>query len=387
MLPKFLVFPLIGLLAMGVSCRKDPVPTPPDAGAKKDSLRLIGQMTVPYRFDFQGTTVGGLSSLAYRPDTKTYFLQCDDPSNAQAARFYEANLDFDAGGFAAVNFTRTVPLKRPDGTPFPNATTDRNGTVDPEGLAFNPATGTLYWSSEGERIPAGNPPVLVQPFIREMTANGDHVAEFALPDRFRIKATDNGPRRNGVFEALALSADGRHLYASLEEPLYEDGPQANVDAGGVVRILKFDLASRNLVAQYAYPIDKVHAAPNPAGQFSLNGVVEIVALAGDKLLVMERSFAFGATPEFAVKIYEADLGAATDVSALPALAGATYTPAAKKRVLDVGGTGISRVDNLEGMAFGPTLANGNRSLVLVSDNNFNPLQVTQFLAFEVLTMP
>jgi hypothetical protein len=42
----------------------------------------------------------------------------------------------------------------------------------------------LYWSSEGERTPATNPPVLVQPFIREMTPNGDHVAEFALPDAF-----------------------------------------------------------------------------------------------------------------------------------------------------------------------------------------------------------
>jgi hypothetical protein len=327
--------------------------------------------------------VGGLSSLVYRPDTKTYFILCDDPSTAQAARFYEANLVFDAGQFSAVTFTRTVPLERPDGTPFPNATTDRNGTVDPEGLAFNPATGNMYWSSEGERTPASNPPVLVQPFIREMTPDGDHVAEFALPDLFRIKATDNGPRRNGVFEALTLSADGKHLFASLEEPLYEDGPQASLNAGGVVRILKFDLASRNLVAQYAYPIDKVHAAPNPAGQFSLNGVVEILPLTDGKLLVMERSFAIGATPDFAVKIYEADLGAATDVSALPALAGATYTPAAKKLVLDVGSTGISRVDNLEGMAFGPTLANGNRSLVLVSDNNFNPLQLTQFLAFEI----
>ena len=381
MFPKPRVFLLIGLLAMGVRCRKDPAP--PDEGEPVGSLRLIGQVTVPYRFDFQGTTVGGLSSLAYRPDTKTYFLMCDDPSTVQAARFYEANLDFDAGQFTAVNFTRTVPLKRPDGTPFPNATTDRNGTADPEGLAFNPATGNLYWSSEGERTPASNPPVLVQPFIREMTPNGDHVAEFALPDLFRIKATDNGPRRNGVFEALTLSADGKHLYASLEEPLYEDGPQASISAGGVVRILKLDLAGRNLVAQYAYPIDKVHAAPSPTGQFSLNGVVEILSLADEKLLVMERSFAIGATPDFAVKIYEADLGAATNVSDLPALAGATYTPAAKKLVLDVGSTGISRVDNLEGMGFGPTLPNGNRSLVLVSDNNFTPLQLTQFLALEI----
>ncbi|WP_395016561.1 hypothetical protein [Dongia sp.] len=36
------------------------------------------------------------------------------------------------------------------------------------------------------------------------------------------------------------------------------------------------------------------------------------------------------------------------------------------------------------MSFGPDLPNGHRSLVLVSDNNFNPLQITQFLAFEVL---
>jgi hypothetical protein len=52
-------------------------------------------------------------------------------------------------------------------------------------------------------------------------------------------------------------------------------------------------------------------------------------------------------------------------------------------LLDVGTTGISRVDNLEGMAFGPDLPNGNRSLVLVSDDNFSPIQVTQFLAFEL----
>jgi hypothetical protein len=381
MFRKSLPLLLIGLLAMGVRCRKDPAP--PDVGGPVGSLRLIGQVTVLHRFDFQGTTVGGLSSLAYRPDTHTYFLMCDDPSNLQAARFYEASMVFNASQFPSVNFTRVVPLKRPDGTPFPNAATDRNGTIDPEGLAYNPATGNLYWSSEGERMPAGNPPVLAQPFIREMTQNGDHVAEFALPDLFRMKATDNGPRRNGVFESLTVSADGKHLYAALEEPLYEDGPRADANVGGVVRILKFDLASRNLVAQYAYPIDKVHAAPNPADQFSLNGVVEILPLANEKLLVMERSFAVGATPDFAVKIYEADLSAATDVSALPALAGATYTAATKKLVLDVGSTGISRVDNLEGMTFGPDLPSGNRSLVLVSDDNFNPLQLTQFLAFEV----
>jgi hypothetical protein len=200
-----------------------------------------------------------------------------------------------------------------------------------------------------------------------------------------MKTSENGPRRNGVFEGLTLSPDGKYLFASLEEPLYEDGPRADANrAGTLVRILKFDVASRSVVAQYAYPLDKVHASPNPADQFALNGVAEITAVSDTKLLVMERSFAFGAAPDFSVRIYEADLAAATDVSDRTSLTGTGYSPTPKQLVLDVVNTGITRVDNLEGMTFGPALPNGNRTLVLVSDNNFNPLQMTQLLAFEVI---
>ena len=41
------------------------------------------------------------------------------------------------------------------------------------------------------------------------------------------------------------------------------------------------------------------------------------------------------------------------------------------------------LDNIEAISFGPTLPNGNRTLVLLSDNNFQNSQQTQFLAFEV----
>ena len=39
------------------------------------------------------------------------------------------------------------------------------------------------------------------------------------------------------------------------------------------------------------------------------------------------------------------------------------------------------LDNVEGMTFGPRLADGRRTLLLVSDNNFAPAQFTQFLLF------
>ena len=42
--------------------------------------------------------------------------------------------------------------------------------------------------------------------------------------------------------------------------------------------------------------------------------------------------------------------------------------------------GLSTVDNVEGMTWGPGLRTGERSLLLVSDDNFAANQVTQVVA-------
>ena len=42
------------------------------------------------------------------------------------------------------------------------------------------------------------------------------------------------------------------------------------------------------------------------------------------------------------------------------------------------------LDNLEGVCFGPVLGDGARSLVLVSDGNFNKSQRTQFLILKIM---
>lgn len=41
---------------------------------------------------------------------------------------------------------------------------------------------------------------------------------------------------------------------------------------------------------------------------------------------------------------------------------------------------LSTVDNVEGMTWGPRLPSGERTLVLVSDDNFHPQLVTQIIA-------
>ena len=41
------------------------------------------------------------------------------------------------------------------------------------------------------------------------------------------------------------------------------------------------------------------------------------------------------------------------------------------------------LDNVEGMALGPKLRGGKRTLLLVSDNNFSAAAFTQFLLFAI----
>ena len=65
------------------------------------------------------------------------------------------------------------------------------------------------------------------------------------------------------------------------------------------------------------------------------------------------------------------------------LTGRRYRPCAKRLLLDLRQCGLPHVDNFEAMAWGPRLPNGHRTLVMCTDDNFNPLQVTQFAAFEV----
>ncbi|CAN5865599.1 hypothetical protein BH18ACI5_BH18ACI5_00990 [soil metagenome] len=50
---------------------------------------------------------------------------------------------------------------------------------------------------------------------------------------------------------------------------------------------------------------------------------------------------------------------------------------------DVGGISLAlaALDNFEGMAWGPSLPDGRRQLLIVSDDNFSARQLTAFLSF------
>lgn len=356
------------------------------------SLRLIGQQVLPRRTEFNGTVVGGLSGIDYDVLNQRYVLVSDDRTVAdspQPPRMYTAKLDFDAAAFRSVQMLSTFAMKQPGGAVYPKVPDPL--TPDPEAVRIDPASRNLLWASEGERTLASATGTqrLIDPFIREITPDGTHVREYALPPMFRMSATEKGPRSNLVFEGLAVTPDTTRVFALAEGPLYEDGPAPTPTTGGVSRITAFDRTSGSAVAQYAYPVERVQVAPVPAGQFSVSGATEILALSNTRFLVLERSFSVGVVGN-QVRLYEIDVRAATDILATPSLAGAGYTPVTKRLVLDFETlkSTLGGIANLEGMTFGPKLANGRESLVVVADDNFpaadSATDRNQFIAFEVV---
>jgi hypothetical protein len=192
-----------------------------------------------------------------------------------------------------------------------------------------------------------------------------------------------GPRRNGVFEGLTFSDDYKSLLVSVEVPLLQDGPEAGAgDSSGIIRMIKFDVASRKPVAQYAYKIDPVTHPPVPSSGFRINGISDILFFANDKLLVIERSFSTGRL-SCTIKVFLASLDHAKNIQSFDSLKGKTTVPVlSKKLLLNMDDLGIY-IDNIEGVTFGPKLPNGKRSLIFIADNNFNPLERAQVLLFEV----
>ncbi|MCI2423596.1 esterase-like activity of phytase family protein [Saccharopolyspora sp. K220] len=345
-----------GLLAVALT-----VAVAAPAAAATDDVRLVAETTLPHAMQFDGTTVGGLSGVDYDPRTGEWLLISDDRSDQQPARIYTARLQDDE-----VQLTGTVPLLRPDGTTYPK------GSVDPEDIRWDPWTRDVWWTSEGERSAQ-----LIDPSIRSAAPDGSFDAELPLPENLRM-APETGPKQNEVLEGLTFTAGGARVVTAMEGPLLQDGESPTTEHGALSRIT-VQSRSGHVLGQYAYPLDPVFAE-SPTGEFANNGVSALLADRG-VYLVMERSFVTGVGNS--IRIYRVDTHGATDVQDVPSLLGADVRPVHKELLVDLADLGLSKIDNVEGMTWGPRLPDGSRSLVLVSDDNFSPEQTTQIITLAV----
>lgn len=345
------------------------------------TLHFINSIEVPFNQSFKNTVVGGLSSIDYDIKNDLYYFISDDRSVYNDARFYTGKIKFYADTINQFAFQNVVYLKNASGKTFSNWEKYPDSSIDPEEMRYNPKTKSIAWSSEGARVIAKDFAVIQNPSLQFAALNGDYGSAFELPSNLNMQKIEKGPRSNGVLEGLTFNKDYSALYTNVEEPLYEDDTQATTTKGGLIRIFKFDTKSRKNTAQYAYLLEPIAHEPTPKTSFAVNGISTIQYYDNNQLLVVERSYSTG-KQACTVKVYLCDLSYATDIKNMDSLQNKKFTSAEKKLILNMDDLGIF-IDNIEGITFGPKLANGKQSILFVSDNNFSEKQKTQILLFEI----
>ncbi|MCZ8257265.1 MAG: esterase-like activity of phytase family protein [Polaromonas sp.] len=360
----------------------------PEAAAQpvRTRLRLIGESRFAHRLQFQGTTVGGLSGIDYNAASGLYYLVSDDGSSINPARFYTARIALGMDSLGQPELLGVTTLGPAGGSTYAAALRGIQAP-DPEAIRWRADTQTLLWITEGHSLTG------VAPELRESRADGTLVREFALPALFDFHLTQ-GPRINRALEGLALTPDGRTAWIAMENAFRQDGPMPTVQApGGPCRFTQIDLASGKPLRQIAYVPDAIPRAPKPPGAHADNGVVEILMLDADRMLVLERAYMAGWAPHNgnSLRLYLVDTRQGSDTLAMSTLQGGAWHAVEKTLLADFSaftgpgaGPRLERLDNTEGMAWGPVLPNGNRSLVFISDDNFSSRQISQWLAFEFL---
>ncbi|WP_293073702.1 esterase-like activity of phytase family protein [Okeania sp. SIO3B5] len=333
-------------------------------------ITFLGEVNFPTRLEFKNTEVGGLSAITYNPEKQIYYAISDDRSSKAPARFYSLKIDLEQDEISekTVTFTDVTTLLNDTGKPFPAL------SIDTEGIAL--IGETLFISSEGDRERQ------IQPFIREFSLTGKQLQNLPIPEKFIIE-TNNGVRNNLAIESLTIAPSKKYLFTATENALVQDGEEATFSMGSYCRIIQYDLAKGQPETEFLYITEPIATNSNNVGGFSTNGLVDLLALDDTHLLSLERSFSL-ATGNV-IKLFQINLSGADNIQDIDALNNqiTDISPVQKKLLLDFSTLEIV-LDNIEGITFGPDLADSQRSLILVSDNNFNPLQITQILIFSYL---
>ena len=195
-----------------------------------------------------------------------------------------------------------------------------------------------------------------------------HVAVPAADKVTENRANKSGRASNRGMECLALSQDGKSLVGLMQSPLIQDGEGTPKDVilGRNCRIVKIDLTT-GATQEFVYQM----ASPE-------NGNSEIVACGPDQFLVLERDSKAGTKAGYR-RLIHIDISKATDVSAMMQLPHGdlpkSIVPVQRSEFLDFLDprwklAGDRMPEKIEGLTFGPSLADGRRTLLVSTDNDF-----------------
>ena len=362
------------------------VPAPsPSAIAATVHLEFVALEVLPTGDGLPGDLgfrVGGLSGCVVDPATGHTLVVSDDRNRPRVFAF-DIRVDDEALSVSVANVV-TVEDR--------NMSAAGRQVIDMEGIV---AVGPGQWliSSEGDEDGDETMP----PAITRHGVDGALTDWLDVPDAFlSAPALDplRGVHANQGLESLTRTPDGR-VFTAAEGPLVQDGELPDVGTSALIRLLEYVPAGDTWrpARQFAYAVSPV-VLPDGFGPSALStGVAELLALGDERLLVLERSYIAerGATRRGLniIRIYEVSTRDADDVSSLGSLRGRPVRPLEKHLVLDLDAlkprlaNELPTLENFEAMCYGPRLADGSGTLLLVSDNNFNRRQKTAFLLFRM----
>ncbi|WP_117881903.1 esterase-like activity of phytase family protein [Aureibaculum luteum] len=352
---------LIALILVFIGCK-----TVKSTSQKQIQLKFLDEYIVPKNISIDGNLVGGLSGIDYA--NGSYYLICDDASNP---RYYKANIKINNSKIDTIAFTEVVVF------------IDSTQYLDVESIRFDKKTNNVVITSEGSIN------LKKDPSFFSVDSKGTINHFFEIPHH--LKATSKQkPRNNGTLEGVAISDDQKGYWIAMELPLESDGPEPKVlETKSPVRITYIDANTKKPTRQFAYLLDKI--AKEPRENFAVNGLTDLIEYKKNQFIIIERSYSSGlGTQGNTIRIFTVNASKASNTIAMESLINSEVVLANKKLLFDFESVRSEltdkSIDNIEGLTIGPTLANGNKTLILVADNNFNKLgaQLNQFILLEIL---
>ncbi|MBJ7291098.1 esterase-like activity of phytase family protein [Williamsia sp.] len=341
----------IGCLVGAVAVSGLIAAAPANAAPNGPTARYVDTMTVPDNFVPTPFRFGGLSGID-NIGGGNYVAVSDDKGEYGPARYFQFRLPITGNGQFA---TRTPVLTNAGTILGPGNIPLLPGQMDLEGI--RKLGGNFVVSSEGAR-----------PFVRVVSPPGLYVRDIPIPAAYR-PGPGRGLKTNDGFEGLTVTRSGQ-VALMTESALVQDGGDPTKAAGTRSRLL---ITGARGNSEYVYRTDPL--ARNASSR-ATNGVSEILSISSTDYLVLERGFDPAANRN-TIKVYVATTRGATSVTGVNKLSG-REVPMSKRLVFDFAKLPMLRPDNVEGMAWGPTISGGRRTLILISDDNFNnPAQHTK----------
>ncbi len=370
---------------------------------KSFSLQFLNKQIIKPDVFVQGVRVGGFSDIDYHKKSRTFFILSDDKGKFGSPRFYHFKLK-------KILFKKKYQLQIKKQSFLLNQL-----PIDPEGIVVTQKNQVIV-STDGFQLqnkdithPVSKntlyktaPFLFLQaPELLSFSREGKLLSYWTLPKVYWPSNLKNlkhfGAKDNQGFEALSIDPKHTVLWSGLESHLMQDMVSRNTQN---IRIQKWDIATKNPLLQFTYPAPFIITQNKLSGQ---NGLTSFIALKNQQFLAIHRAYLLEKPiqshlhytqkkllknkAKHVVSLNLIDCGKAGDVSHYKSLNNKKFKACKTIQTMNLTTflqkKGI-RIDNIEGLTFGPQISKSKKLLVLVSDNDFHKNTQVLFFTYQTL---